>query len=147
MSVEARLQLKASIWGKSDNRIAVLLAEGRSAPRADGDNLLLRAALSAGMRHISHVERLALPTLMNWSVSMTGNGLLSARFPLGRILFEHVPLNLPDAWRWAAKRTGLVVLCIGAGLGLAGGARLEDAINRGDLVGGAVAFHDEAAAA
>ncbi|MGO1052871.1 hypothetical protein [Crossiella sp. CA198] len=153
MSIEARLHIKASIWGETDNRIAVLLAEGETSRSTDGQGLLTSAALAAGLRTVTDLNRLFLPTPAGWRVHLDRADLLTVVWPAKRSLVAAAPIVLPGPWRWAANRTGRVVLLIGTGLRLARTAESRETditvdlariAEKGNLVGGAVRFAEVA---
>ncbi|MCO1582550.1 hypothetical protein M8C13_43080 [Crossiella sp. SN42] len=140
MSAAALLHIQASIWGKTDNRIAVLRLGGVTPRDQDGESLLVRAALQGGMKNVAELGRLFLPTPRGWLVRLDRGDLVTVEWPKGPKLVAAAPIGLPAAWRWAANRIGKVVLLVDAGVN----APLQASADRGNLVGAAVGFQDHA---
>ncbi|ROP35752.1 hypothetical protein [Saccharothrix texasensis] len=109
MTVDARLHVRAAVWGHADNRIAVLLLEGGFAPAG---------LTSRGLTLVSSVDRVALPVTAAWRVHLDAAGALTVHWPHRRPLLDAVPVEQPDAWRWAARRRGAVLLLLGDHVGL-----------------------------
>ncbi|MEV0678770.1 hypothetical protein AB0I60_19860 [Actinosynnema sp. NPDC050436] len=139
MSAEARLHIRAAVWGRADNRIAVLLLEGRGGTPLDPARLT-----ATGLALITDLGRIALPTARAWQVRAEPASITvrwSHRVPL----VDHAPVELPGVWRWAARRRGAVLVLLGKDLGVAEPeparrALLARAAAAGSLAGGAVPF-------
>lgn len=149
MGSDARLHLRAAVWGRGDNRIAVLLAEAEPALPLDAGPAA--ALVSKGLALVTDLELVTLPKPPGWSVRLDVSGQVSVLWPHSRPLVDAARLDLPGVWRWAARRTGVVVLVAGAGPGLCtgpgAGARtgaLTRLATAGALAGGALPFAEAA---
>ncbi|PPK71116.1 hypothetical protein V5P93_002979 [Actinokineospora auranticolor] len=142
MSADARLLVQAAVWGGGDNRVAVLLVEGRggSAPA------LTAALLNSGLVLVTELDRVALPRARGWRVRVARDRRVSVTWPFRGPLLRAADLELPGVWRWAARERGAVVLLAGSRLGLAesdAGRRrelLRVAAESGTIAGAAVPF-------
>ncbi|MFI9011536.1 hypothetical protein ACIGNX_30305 [Actinosynnema sp. NPDC053489] len=142
MSADARLHVRASVWGHDDNRIAVLLVEGRTRLAVP-----LPTALTAkGLSLVSDVDDVVLPTARGWSVDVSPDGALTLRWPHRTPLLDHLEVDRPGVWRWAARLRRTVLVLVGSDLDLAAPdpARhrelLVAAASGGTLAGGAVPY-------
>ncbi|MBW4718544.1 hypothetical protein [Saccharothrix obliqua] len=141
MSAEARLHVRAAVWGRADNRIAVLLLEGH-VPFG------LERLTATGLTAVADLDRIVLPTARAWRVQVKPGGELTVRWPHRTPLVADAPVPLPDVWRWAARRRGAVLVLLGDALGLVRPepgprrAHLLAAAAAGCLAGGAVVFEE-----
>ncbi|MEU4746318.1 hypothetical protein AB0G02_38470 [Actinosynnema sp. NPDC023658] len=147
MSVDARLHVRATVRGSGDNRIAVLLVDCRTALP-----LPLPAALTGkGLTLISDVDRVVLPVTRGWAVEVSAGGELTLRWPHRTPLLDHVAVERPGVWAWAARRRRTVLLLVGAHLDLnepdpvRHRELLVGVAAAGALVGGAVPYAEPAA--
>ncbi|QFZ19785.1 hypothetical protein [Saccharothrix syringae] len=139
MSAEARLHVRTAVWGRGDNRIAVLLLDGRTPLPVP-----LPTALAAkGLTLVSDLDRIALPTTRGWAVEESADGALTLRWPHRTPLLDRAAVARPGVWSWAAGRRRAVLLLVGADLELGAPdhhALLARAAAGGTLAGGAVPY-------
>lgn len=146
MSADARLHVRATVWGRGDNRIAVLLLDVRTRLPVS-----LPSALTArGLTLVSDVDHVVLPTARGWAIDAPADGGLTLHWPHRTPLLDQAAVERPGVWRWAARLRRTVLLLVGDRLGLdsdfadedpAGHRdRLARAAAGGGLVGGAVPY-------
>ncbi|WP_018680291.1 hypothetical protein [Actinokineospora enzanensis] len=146
MPDQTRLDIRATVWGHADNRLAALLVEGLATP------YFPIALLRSGLTLVPDPHRLALPHAPGWHVRLVPDDTLTLRWPHRGPLLAHAPVDLPATWRWAARRRSTVLLLAGPHLGLTrhtAAARqeaLEQAAADGMVVGAAVSYVEERAA-
>ncbi|RKT53810.1 hypothetical protein [Saccharothrix australiensis] len=147
MDLDARLHLQAAVWGRDDNRIAVLLAETEPVRSAADPT---SALVAKGLGLVTDLARIALPRPPGWHVDLGPAGGVTVRWPHPTPLVSGAALDLPGVWRWAARRTGVVVLLAGGGPGVCDRgertahptAALTRMATTGALAGGAVPFRE-----
>lgn len=141
MDSDARLHLRAAVWGREDNRIAVLQLEGHpgfaTAPEA-----VVATLLAMGLAPLTDVRRLRLPRPTGWRILLGPMDELTLWWPRRTPLVREAGLDLPGAWRWAARRRAAVVLVAGERLGLTGSrpTPLSTLAEAGELAAGAIPF-------
>ncbi|MGW5053664.1 hypothetical protein [Actinokineospora sp. NPDC004072] len=118
MSARALLHVRAAVWGESDNRVALLLLAGESPDQPPGglEDPLVSALLPRGMPVLRGVDPLILRRPPGWRARMGDTGHITLEWPGRRPLLNGIPLPLPDAWRWVARRQRAVALIAGGHL-------------------------------
>ncbi|MCE6999098.1 hypothetical protein LZG04_30475 [Saccharothrix sp. S26] len=141
MSADALLHIRAAVRGRGDNRIAVLLVDCRTRLP-----LPLPAALTArGLSLVADIDDIALPIARGWAVEASAEEL-TLRWPHRTPLVDHVAVERPGVWGWAAGVRRTVLVLVGTHLALDDPdpthhrACLKAAAARGTLVGGAVPY-------
>lgn len=141
------LHIQASLW----HGHAVLFLEGEAQDRRNGGGMieeaLYQVALGRGLRLTTDLEHLDLRPVRAWRVRINNDHLVTLEWPHHHPLFEHIPLDLPNAWLPTATEEGLALLFAGYGLGMHEHAHdgeshpldhLEHAAYTGALAAGAV---------
>jgi hypothetical protein len=146
MSADALLHVRAAVRGRGDNRIADLLVDCRTRLP-----LPLPGALTArGLSLVADIDDIALPIARGWAVEASAEAL-TLRWPHRTPLLDHVAVQRPGVWGWAADLHRAVLVLVGAHLALDDPdptrhrACLKAAAARGTLVGGAVPYAQSSA--
>jgi hypothetical protein len=146
------LHAQADLWQHRTATFAALFVEGdmRSPDtEADRRDVLLSAVMNRGLRFATDLPRLPLAPRPGWAVHLNPAGALTLTWPHVQPLLLDAPLNLPTGWRAAAAEHGLVLLFVGASLGLREhtkghqtnpGQRSLQAAERGELAAGAIPY-------
>lgn len=100
---------------------AALIMEGEAQDPLDGGHLapdaLYRVALACGLRLTTDLDRLDTRPTPGWRICVE-DGRTTLEWPRFRPLLDRAPLDLPDGWFGAARRTGLVMVFVGYGFGM-----------------------------
>ncbi len=145
------LHAQADLWQHGTATFAALFMEGEMrSPDAEADrtDVLFSAVMNRGLRLATDLPRLALRPRRGWTIHLNPAGALTLTWPHVQPLLLDAPLNLPTGWREAAAEHGLVLLFVGARLGLRDhteghqsnlGQQSTQAAERGELAVGAIA--------
>jgi hypothetical protein len=153
MSKTAELHVQAAVWTERGWHFATLFLEGEAPDKATGSQLrtdaLLQAVRARGLPLTTDPEQVSLRPVKGWRVHRADSGAITLEWPHFTPLLAATPISLPDGWPDAATEHGIVLVFVGAGLGLHqhagdGDAHPANALQRiaedGCLSGGAVAL-------